>query len=162
MLRRRFVAVACVIALGLCAATLSGEDAVQSAAKAAAKPDLRSALIGTWKMTSMKINGENNDLPGSAITYKHVTPGGFTWLSFHKDDGKVFRAAGGTWTLRGDAYTEKIEYGVGSDFDVIKNASHPFKCRIEGDTWYHTGRLANGTTIDEQWTRVKAAEEAKE
>ena len=138
----------------------AGKDAQPAKASlpATGKPsDLRAALVGTWKMTSMKINGQKNTLPDEAVTYKHVTPAGFTWLSYPKDTGKVFRAAGGSYTLRGDEYTETIEYGVGDDFDVIKNASHPFKCRIEGDTWYHTGRLANGTTIDEQWTRVKPA-----
>ena len=120
--------------------------------------DLRAALVGTWKMKSMTIDGQKNDLPGTAVTYKHVTPSGFVWLSYEKDTGKVFRSAGGTYTLTGDAYTERIEYGMGDDFDGIKNASHAFKCRIEGDTWYHTGKLAGGTAIDEVWTRVKAAE----
>ena len=141
-------------ALCIGVATLRGDESPKSA-------DLRTALVGTWKMKSMKVNGQVNDLPESAITYKHVTPGGFTWLSYHKETGKMFRAAGGTWTLAGDAYTEKIEYGMSDDFDVIKNASHPFKCRIEGDTWYHTGRLASGTTIDEVWTRVKPSDAPK-
>jgi hypothetical protein len=125
-----------------------GDDASKSA-------DLRAALVGTWKMTSMKIDGQKNDLPDTDVTYKHVTPAGFTWLSYHKDSGEIFRSAGGTYTLAGDQYTEKIEYGVGSDFEGIKNASHTFTCRIEGDTWHHTGALAGGTKIDEEWTRVK-------
>jgi len=52
------------------------------------------------------------------------------------------------------------DYGLGGDLSQIKNGSHVFKCRIEGDTWYHVGKLAAGTTIDEQWTRVKPAEAA--
>jgi len=122
--------------------------------------ELRGKLVGTWKMKSMTINGEKNDLPETAVTYKHVTPGGFVWLSYAKDTGEMFRAGGGTWTIAGDAYTEKIEYGLGGDLSQIKNGSHVFKCRIEGDTWYHVGKLADGTTIDEQWTRVKPAEAA--
>src|SRR5437763_13969715 len=151
MTRQLAVAVVCLAASCLGAGTLRGEDAAKpAAAKIAKSADLRTALVGTWKMTSMKINGEKNDLPDEAVTYKHVTPGGFTWLSYEKESGKIFRAAGGTYTLQGDAYTETIEYGVGNDFDSIKHASHPFTCRIEGDTWYHTGHLASGTTIDEQ------------
>jgi hypothetical protein len=134
---------------------------IASRGQAAGKSDeLRAALVGTWKMTSMKVNGQKNTLPEQGVTYKHVTPAGFVWVSYEKDTGKMFRAAGGTWTLAGDAYTEKIEYGMGDDFDVIKNASHAFQCRIEGDTWHHNGKLANGTTIDEVWTRVKPAEAA--
>jgi hypothetical protein len=143
-----------VTALSLAVASARGDDASKSS-------DLRAALVGTWKMTSMKVDGQKNDLPDTDVTYKHVTPAGFTWLSYHKDSGEVFRAAGGTYTLAGDQYTEKVDYGVGSDFDGIKNASHTFTCRIEGDTWYHTGSLAGGLKIDEQWTRVKAGETTK-
>jgi hypothetical protein len=141
----------CLVALFVSVAPLRGDQSPKAA-------DLRTSLVGTWKMKSMKVNGQDSDLPESSVTYKHVTPGGFTWLSFEKDTGKVFRAAGGTWTLAGDTYTEKIEYGMSNDFDVIKNASHPFKCRIEGDTWTHSGHLANGTTLDEVWTRVKPSD----
>jgi hypothetical protein len=157
--RRSAFPLLCCAALCLCLVTPRGDGA---AGAADARADLRAALVGTWKMASMKVNGQVNDLPESAVTYKHVTPGGFTWLSYNKDDGTIFRAAGGTYTLRGDAYTEKIEYGVGNDFQGIKNASHPFKCRIEGDTWFHTGKLASGTTIDEEWTRVKSADAPKQ
>ena len=151
-MNRRLAALA-VCAAGLCfgVVTLRGE-APEKPAKSA---DLRPALVGTWKMTSMKVNGRQSNLPESSVTYKHVTPGGFTWLSYNKEDGKIFRAAGGSYTLNGDDYTETIEYGTGDDFEGIKNASHSFKCRIEGDTWFNVGSLAGGTTLDEQWTRVK-------
>lgn len=151
-MNRRLAALAVCVA-GLCfgVVTLRGEAPEKSAKSA----DLRTTLVGTWKMTSMKVNGRQSNLPESSVTYKHVTPGGFTWLSYNKEDGKIFRAAGGSYTLNGDDYTETIEYGTGDDFEGIKNASHSFKCRIEGDTWFNVGSLAGGTTLDEQWTRVK-------
>ena len=146
----------CLAAICLCVATLRGDDTPRPAGAKEKATDLRAALIGTWRMTSMKVDGQENDLPDTSVTYKHVTPGGFTWLSYEKDTGKMYRAAGGTYILKGDAYTETIVYGMGDDFEAIKNASHPFTCRIEGDTWHHTGKLASGTTLDEKWTRVKA------
>ena len=168
MNRHHLVSVICVAALSLGVATLRGGPVAKdgpapgAGAGGPGKPaDLRAALVGTWTLKSMKVDGEKNPLPDQGVTLKHVTPGGFTWLSYSKGTGQVFRAAGGTFALRGDEYTETIEYGVGQDFDAIKNASHPFKCRIEGDTWYHTGKLANGITIDEEWTRVKPAEGQK-
>src|SRR3954466_1149543 len=109
MTRRLAVAVVCVAGLCLGVATLRGEDAKPAGASIAKSADLRTALIGTWKMASMKIKGEKNALPDESVIYKHVTPGGFTWLSYEKDSGKIFRAAGGTWTLKGDAYTETIQ-----------------------------------------------------
>jgi hypothetical protein len=118
---------------------------------------LRARLIGTWRMASMKVNGQQRDLPQSAVTYKHVTPAGFTWLSHAKDTGIVFRAAGGTYTLRDGVYTEKIGYGMGQDFEAVKDGEHPFKCTVEGDRWHHDGKLASGTTIEEVWERVTPA-----
>jgi hypothetical protein len=126
----------------------------------AADPDdgLRARLVGTWRMMSKKENGVQSPLPATAVTYKHITPVGFMWLSHEKGTGKVFRAAGGTYTLHGDAYKEKVEYGFGEDFGTVKDAEHSFTCRIEGDRWYHTGKLANGTTIEEVWERVAPAQ----
>jgi hypothetical protein len=118
---------------------------------------LRAKLVGTWKMASAKFGGQVSDLPEKAVTYKHVTPAGFMWESHEKDTGKVFRAAGGTYTLKGDNYTETIEYGLGDDFEVIKKSAPTFKCKIDGDKWFHTGALANGQTIEEVWERVKPA-----
>lgn len=147
---------ALVLCVCLCVATLRGETPSRPAAAGPAA-DFRAALVGTWKLTSMKVNGQQSDLPDSSVTYKHVTPGGFTWLSYQKDGGVVFRAAGGTYTVAGDKYTEKIEYGFGDDFDAIKNASHTFTGHIDGDTWQHKGQLAGGTKLEEEWTRVKGA-----
>ena len=118
-------------------------------------------MVGTWRMATMKINGKENDLPQDSITYKHITPVGFVWLSFEKKTGKVFRSAGGTWTLKGDVYTEKIEYGVGGDFDVVNQTSPSFTLKLVGDKWSHTGDLANGTHLEEVWERVKPAEQEK-
>jgi hypothetical protein len=153
-MHRRLTASLLCVATCLCAVTLRGEAPERAG-------DQRSSLVGTWKVTSMKINGQAMDLPDSSVTYKHVTPGGFTFLSFQKADGKLYRAGGGTWTLSGDEYAETIEYGLGDVFEEIKGGTHTFKCRIEGDTWHHTGKLAKGTTIDEVWTRVKPSEAPK-
>lgn len=119
---------------------------------------LRASLVGTWRLTSMKVNSKENNLPQTFITYKHVTPVGFIWLSHDKATGKVFRAAGGTYTVRDDTYTETVEYGMSSDFEVVKNAQHAFTAQVDTDTWHHTGKLANGTTIEEVWERVKPSE----
>ncbi len=119
---------------------------------------LRARLVGTWRASTMKFGGQESDLTKSAVTYKHVTPAGFMWLSHEKGTGKVFRAAGGTYSLKSGIYTETIEYGMGDDYEVIKNARIPFDCKVEGDKWYHKGKLNNGTTIDEVWERVKPNE----
>jgi|WetSurMetagenome_2_1015567.scaffolds.fasta_scaffold96297_2 hypothetical protein len=75
---------------------------------------LRSRLIGTWVQISMKVDGIDRSTPRDLATYKHITPVGFIWLSHDKITGIISRAAGGTYTLSGNVYSEKIEYGIGS------------------------------------------------
>jgi hypothetical protein len=116
----------------------------------------QSQLIGTWRLVSMKVDGVDRTTPDVFITLKHITPEGFVWLSHDKSTGRIVRAAGGTYTLSGNMYTERIEYGIGSDYEVIKASQHSFTARIAGDIWYHVGYLANGQTIDEVWERVKS------
>ena len=100
-------------------------------------------LIGTWKMIS-----------GEATTVKHVTPTQFMWASYDKD-GKVTRAAGGGYTLKGEVYEETPEYGIGSDFELLKGKPQTFTWKVEGNKWYHNGKLSNGLTIEEVWERVE-------
>jgi hypothetical protein len=148
-MKRLFLGAALAL-LGLGAiATLRADDDNDKA--------LHAKLVGTWRMASAKFGGQESDLPQMSVTFKHVTPAGFMWLS-HDKDGLITRAAGGTYTLRNGKYTEKIEYGMGDDFEVIKKAKISFTCKVEGDKWNHTGELPNGTTIEEVWERVKPAD----
>ncbi len=111
-------------------------------------------LIGTWKLVSAKYGGNEFKLPEGTTMLKHVTPSQFMW-AMYGEDGKVSRAAGGGYTLKGDDYAETPEYGLSSDFDLIKGQAHSFKCKVEGNKWRHDGKLASGLTIEEVWERVE-------
>jgi hypothetical protein len=115
---------------------------------------LEDDIIGSWTMLSAKYNGTEHKFPEGSTSIKHVTPTQFMWVTYDKD-GKVNRAAGGTYTLQGDKYEETPEYGISQDFDIIKGKAQTFKCRIDGDKWYHDGKLNNGLVIEEVWQRVK-------
>jgi hypothetical protein len=112
------------------------------------------ALVGTWKMVSAKYGGQERDLPSEMTTIKHVTPSQFMWASYDKD-GKVTRAAGGSYSVRGENYEEIPEYGISSDFDLIKGNAQTFKWKVEGNKWHHNGKLSNGLTIEEVWERIE-------
>jgi hypothetical protein len=112
-------------------------------------------LIGTWKMVSAKYGETEMKFPDGVTTLKHVTPTQFMWATFDKD-GIVSRTAGGRYTIKGDAYEETPEYGMSSDFDVIKGAAQKFTWKVEGNKWLHKGVLSNGLTIDEVWERIEA------
>jgi hypothetical protein len=62
---------------------------------------------------------------------------------------------GGTYTVKGDTYAETPIYGIGEDFDHIRDQTHTFTWRGEGNKWYLNGQLAGGLVkIEEVWENV--------
>lgn len=111
-------------------------------------------LVGTWKLVSGKYGGNAFKFPEGTTMLKHVTPTQFMWATYDKD-GKVTRAAGGGYTLKADVYEETPEYGISSDFDLIKGKAQTFTWKVDGNMWHHNGKLSNGLTIEELWERVE-------
>jgi hypothetical protein len=125
--------------------------AVAAHAAMAEEPRSENKLVGTWRQVSAKFGGKDFK-PAGATTLKLVTPEQFMWMTYDKD-GRVTRAAGGDYTLTGDAYVEQPAYGMSSDFQIIKGAPQKFTCKLEGNKWHHNGALSNGLTIEEIWER---------
>ena len=140
--------------LGVTAAVLSLTAANRMAADEPKGDKAENKLIGTWKLVSAKYNGRDSKLTEASTTLKHITPTQMMWLTYD-GEGKVIRAAGGSYTLKGDDFTDTPEYGVGTDFGAVKGQTHVFKCKVEGNKWYHTGKLASGLEIEEVWERVE-------
>jgi len=134
-----------------CLLVLAGLTALTAVAE---EPKAENKLVGTWKQVSAIYDGREYK-PEGATTLKHVTPTQFMWASYDKD-GVIARAAGGRYTIKGDVYEEVPEYGISSDFDIIKGKAQTFTWKVEGNKWFHTGKLSNGLTIDELWERVEA------
>ena len=138
-----------------CAVAFMALGMIATFVRASQKPEPSkscSTLVGTWKLASAKYGG--NDYSPQGTTVKHVTPAQFMWASYGAD-GVVTRTAGGAYTLKGETYQETPEYGIGSDFDVVRGKPQTFTCRIDGNKWYHSGALSNGLTIEEVWERVE-------
>jgi hypothetical protein len=112
------------------------------------------ALVGTWRLVTAKYGGKEHRFPDGTTTLKHVTPTQFMWVS-HDQDGKIWRTAGGGYTIRGTVYEETPGYGMSSDFGVIRGKAQTFAWKLDGNRWLHTGKLSNGLTIDEVWERVE-------
>jgi hypothetical protein len=111
-------------------------------------------LVGTWKMVSARYGGQEFKFPEGSTHMKHITPTHFMWATYDKD-GVVSRSCGGTYTLKVDAYEELVEFGLSSDFDLLKGKFQTFKCKLDGNKWHHNGKLSNGLTIEEVWERVE-------
>src|SRR5262249_28562333 len=138
---------AVIFALAMTTAPVRADDP-----KGGAKTENK--LVGTWKLVSAKYAGQEFKFPEGTTMLKHVTPTQFMWASYDKD-GKVFRAAGGFCTLKGDTYEESPEYGFSDDFEAIKGKTHTFKAKVQGNRWHSDGKLADGLTIEEVWERVE-------
>jgi hypothetical protein len=125
--------------------------AADDAAKRGAAADNK--LVGTWKLISAKYGGTVSKLPEGFTQLKHITPVQFMWATYDKD-GKVVAALGGPYTVTGKEYAEIPAYGVGN-FAGLKGKPQIFTWKVEGNKWYHTGKLSSGLTIEEVWERVE-------
>src|SRR5437899_10220971 len=67
-------------------------------------------LVGTWKVVSAKYGGQDAQREEGITHIKHVTPTQFMWAIYDKD-GKVSATLGGSYTVKGDEYSELPEYG---------------------------------------------------
>ena len=136
----------------LCLAVIAG--LAVAAPAGADDPKGGHKLVGTWKVASAKYGGKEVRWPEGTTTVKHVTPAQFMWAAYDKD-GKVLQAVGGSYTLKGEDYAETPEYGMGPVFERVKGKTLAFKCKVEGNKWYHTGQTGGGQTLEEVWERVE-------
>jgi hypothetical protein len=111
-------------------------------------------LVGTWKRISAKYDGMESKLPEGMTQLKHVTPQQFMWAVYDKD-GKVEACLGGSYSLNKETYEEVPEYGIGEVLEQLKGKPQTFRWKVEGNKWYHDGKLSSGTTIEEVWERVE-------
>jgi len=141
-----------VVALVVAVAFAPAGSAADAPKKAEAKTAIK--LVGTWKLVTAKYNGQDFTLPEGHTTHKHVTPSHFMWATFDPE-GKVTLSLGGSCTVKGNKYEETPEYGVGNLLETLKGKVQTFEWKVEGNKWYHTGRLSTGLTIEEVWERVE-------
>jgi hypothetical protein len=121
---------------------------------------LREKLVGTWKILTASIDGKPSELHKTSITLKHITPVHMIWIGYQPEDRKVFRSAGGSWTIRDGRYVETMRYGLDEKFKENSfGKTYGFDCRFEEDRWIQSGKLGNGVFLEEIWQRVKENED---
>ena len=62
--------------------------------------------------------------------------------------------AGGPYTLKGNSYTETIEF-VGPGMETYLGKKQSFTIRVDGDKFHQSGQLSDGLKIEEVWQRLK-------
>ena len=112
--------------------------------------------LGTWQLVSYKYGDATkwSDAPRDQRRIKLITETHFTWVAYDVASGKVQSMAGGTYTLSDGAYTESIEY-AGQGMTDYFGKKQTFTIRLEGDKLHQSGKLSDGTKVEEVWQRVK-------
>jgi hypothetical protein len=111
-------------------------------------------LEGTWRMVS-----QERVYPDSVVelsdrwgpSYKILNSTHFAW-GRETEDGETVLAGGGRYEYHPerDLYIEHIQYHSDPAFS---GTTIRFEVRVEGDTWYHTGKVED-YELREVWKRV--------
>jgi hypothetical protein len=113
------------------------------------------ALVGTWRMTKGIFGGEAVPLgPSDPVPMKLITPTHFLVFTYEPAKKTFLYAHGGPFKATGAAYDESVEYGFGDSFARVGGSKPHFTCHLTKDTWRISGKLPDGTPLDETWTRA--------
>lgn len=120
-----------------------------SASPGAEDNQTRNKVEGTWEHILPR---EPELLQVKVINQDH-----FIWVTYQKESRIPLYAAGGTYTLDGDTYKERVEFGqFGSrKLQEVVGNEQIFHIQLDGDTLTVTGTMSNGQQLREVWTRVK-------
>ena len=125
-------------------------------------PDAEPSLPeGAWRLVEFK-SGKVQNFSRMPPGYEHtklLTGGRFVWTTIK--DGKVIRAAGGTYSVEGATFTETIDFVLDDKDKHLMGKKHKFTWRIEENTWHHEGTLQSPQgqiKITERWERIVSKE----
>jgi hypothetical protein len=111
--------------------------------------------IGAWKLVSYKYSPTGNfvNVPKGDRHIKLISETHFMWAQSDTATMKVSEMAGGAYTLKGNTYTESIDYGIGMNSYVGRRQT--FTLLVEGDMLFLSGMLSDGYHVEEVWKRIK-------
>ncbi|CAG5068582.1 hypothetical protein DYBT9623_01313 [Dyadobacter sp. CECT 9623] len=102
------------------------------------------SIVGTWHLHSSQIIEKGDTKKTFPVKdqemIKQITDTHFSFMKHDTRQGKgdtaIFDAGAGTYTLKGDDYTENLQY---CNYREWENHQFHFKLRINGDTLVQTG-----------------------
>ena len=127
--------------------------ALISLSAAAHAEDTQDKLIGSWKLVKAVYGGKLLN-PHGQIEFKNVTDSQFMWFRHKEGSSTLTDVGGGPYSVKGDTYSERVDYGIGADFKVVKGHVVSFKWKLDGNTWHISGTLNNGLPIEEDWQKL--------
>ncbi|MHC4638941.1 MAG: hypothetical protein ACYTBV_15810 [Planctomycetota bacterium] len=126
---------------------LSAQD--KETPSSSAESQLAKAMIGTWVLVGTP--DEVGEPPAAGGRLKFLTGRHWNITQADPNTGLVIYHHGGTYTLDGDKYTEKVEY-ANKDTDYLIKEILKFKIKVEKDTYTQIGI---GNPYTEVWKRLK-------
>lgn len=109
-------------------------------------PEARRKLVGTWE--------NPKSAQGGFRQLKYVTPTHFVWVIYDAEKRTPVGTAGGTWSLQGETYKEKMDF-ASDGWEHLRGKETEYNIKLDGDKWSIKGTLDTGFKIDETWERRK-------
>lgn len=125
-------------------------QAQEIATPATANADIQQALLGAWVLAGSPTAPEE---PAVDAEMKFLGSGYFAVTKRIGATGEIAYHHVGTYTLKGDEYTETITHAIGETTDLV-GETFKFRIEVEGDTYQQTG-IGNPWT--QQWKRLGTA-----
>jgi beta-lactamase regulating signal transducer with metallopeptidase domain len=138
------------LALLLC--TLLGAVAMTDA-QPPATPPTRKDLVGTWLLVGE--NGAVSNPSGRLSRLKFITETHWTITQADKKTRVVIFHGGGTYTLDGNRYVEKVEFANEINSEGLGKKAI-FEIKLDGDILHLHG--IEGTPWQEDWKRIKVTD----
>jgi RNA polymerase sigma factor (sigma-70 family) len=115
---------------------------------------LRSDLIGTWKLTGAKSlkTGKFVVLAPENRFYKTFTLTDWSTVSYDSNSN-LLNSAGGPYTINGELCKETIATATGEKSQFL-GARVPFRIRVIGDDYYQMGSGSH-PSVEQQWHRIR-------
>ena len=145
----RLVVLAVLVAAG--GTCLRGDEPAKASATG------RAIAEGAWRKLGNRNpqTGKIDPPPEGLETIKLIVGGRWVWTL--TKDGRAIAGLGGTYTIKDDQYTERVEYAITDGFEAHIGRSFTFTSKYEGNTWNMKGTLVVRDMefkIDEDWERV--------
>jgi hypothetical protein len=107
----------------------------------------KNALIGTWKHIDANIQE-------GVVHIKHVTPTHWTWVVYDVKAMDAVAVAGGTWSLEGDQYKERVEF-ASETHPHLRGKEYSFTSKVDDGRWTIKVSTDADIVADEVWERMK-------
>ena len=112
---------------------------------------LSKGIIGIWVLVGTGTPDEVGKHPAAGDRLKFRTERHYVVTQANPNTGVIIYHLGGTYTLKGDEYVEKVEYTTENIARFIGRA-RKFKVKVEGDTYTQIGIDYPFTEV---WKRAK-------